>query len=55
MLQVKMLKALGLQSTLITDGSSPINLFNTAHGLIGGALAGGQAPAMLPSRDDDDE
>ncbi|XP_069102265.1 major vault protein-like [Argopecten irradians] len=34
--QVKMLKALGLQSTLITDGSSPINLFNTASGLIGG-------------------
>ena len=33
-----MLKALGLQSTLITDGSSPINLFNTAQGLIGGAL-----------------
>ena len=30
-----MLKALGLKSTLITDGSSPINLFNTAHGLVG--------------------
>lgn len=34
-MQVKMLKALGLKSTLITDGSSPINLFNTASGLIG--------------------
>lgn len=34
-LQVRMLKALGLQSTLITDGSSPINMFNTAGGLIG--------------------
>ena len=34
-LQVKMLRALGLQSTLITDGSNPINLFNTANGLIG--------------------
>ena len=33
--QVKLLKSLGLKSTLITDGSSPINLFNTAHGLIG--------------------
>jgi major vault protein len=33
--QVKMLQALGLKSTLITDGSSPINLFNTAHGLLG--------------------
>jgi major vault protein len=34
-MQVKLLKSLGLKSTLITDGSSPINLFNTAHGLIG--------------------
>lgn len=34
-MQVKLLKSLGLQSTLITDGSSPINLFNTAQGLIG--------------------
>ena len=37
-MQVKLLKALGLQSTLITDGSSPINLFNTASGLIGGLV-----------------
>lgn len=35
-LQVKMLKALGLKSTLITDGNNPINLFNTANGLVGG-------------------
>lgn len=34
-MQVKLLQSLGLKSTLITDGSSPINLFNTAHGLIG--------------------
>ncbi|KAE8577762.1 hypothetical protein XENTR_v10023042 [Xenopus tropicalis] len=34
-LQVKLLKGLGIQSTLITDGSSPINLFSTAHGLLG--------------------
>lgn len=34
-LQVKMLQALGLKSTLITDGSSPINLFTTASGLLG--------------------
>ncbi|XP_028842269.1 major vault protein [Denticeps clupeoides] len=34
-LQVKLLQSLGLQSTLITDGSSPINLFNTANGLLG--------------------
>jgi major vault protein len=37
-LQLKMLQALGLQSTLITDGTNPINLFNTANGLVG-ALA----------------
>lgn len=37
-MQVKLLQSLGLKSTLITDGHSPINLFNTAHGLIGGAL-----------------
>uniref|UniRef100_A0A667YQY0 Major vault protein n=1 Tax=Myripristis murdjan TaxID=586833 RepID=A0A667YQY0_9TELE len=34
-LQVKLLQALGLKSTLITDGSSPINLFTTANGLLG--------------------
>ncbi|XP_077995303.1 major vault protein-like [Glandiceps talaboti] len=34
-MQVKLLQSLGLKTTLITDGSSPINLFNTAHGLIG--------------------
>jgi len=33
--QLAMLKALGLQSTLITDGSTPLNLFNTAKGLVG--------------------
>ena len=33
--QVKLLKSLGLRSTLITDGSNPINLFNTANGLLG--------------------
>ena len=33
--QVKMLQALGLSSTLITDGKNPVNLFNTAQGLLG--------------------
>jgi major vault protein len=33
--QAKLLQSLGLQSFLITDGNSPINLFNTAQGLIG--------------------
>jgi len=35
-MQVKLLQSLGLKSFLITDGNSPINLFNTAQGLIGG-------------------
>lgn len=33
-MQAEMLKGLGLQSFLITDGNSPINLFNTANGLV---------------------
>ncbi|CAF3568313.1 unnamed protein product, partial [Rotaria sp. Silwood2] len=33
--QVKLLQALGIKSTLITDGRSPINLFNTAVDLVG--------------------
>ncbi|CAF3493311.1 unnamed protein product [Rotaria sp. Silwood1] len=33
--QVKLLQALGIKSTLITDGHSPINLFNTAVDLVG--------------------
>jgi major vault protein len=33
-MQAKLLQGLGLKSLMITDGSSPINLFNTAAGLI---------------------
>jgi major vault protein len=33
-MQAKLLQGLGLKSFLITDGNSPINLFNTASGLI---------------------
>eukprot|EP01116_Phalansterium_solitarium_P022421 TRINITY_DN73_c0_g2_i1.p1 TRINITY_DN73_c0_g2~~TRINITY_DN73_c0_g2_i1.p1 ORF type:complete len:853 (+),score=396.71 TRINITY_DN73_c0_g2_i1:79-2559(+) len=33
--QAKLLQGLGLKSFLITDGNSPINLFNTANGLVG--------------------
>jgi major vault protein len=33
-LQVRMLQAFGLKSTLITDGSNPIDLLETAEGLI---------------------
>jgi len=34
-LQVELLQSLKLKSFMVTDGNSPINLFNTAHGLIG--------------------
>lgn len=33
--QAKLLGSLGIKSTLITDGKSPINLFQTASGLLG--------------------
>lgn len=35
--QAKLLQGLGIQSMLITDGNSPINLVNAASGLLGGA------------------
>jgi len=35
-MQAKLLQGLGLKSFMITDGNSPINLFNTASGLVGG-------------------
>merc|ERR1719483_713934 len=37
--QVKMIQSLGLSSTLITDGRTPINLLNTASGLLGNITA----------------
>jgi major vault protein len=36
-MQAKLLQGLGLKSFMITDGNSPINLFNTASGLMGGS------------------
>jgi len=33
--QVELLSSLGLKSFMVTDGNTPINLFQTAHGLIG--------------------
>merc|ERR1711982_168021 len=33
-MQAKLLEGLGIKSLLITDGNSPINLFNTADGLV---------------------
>ncbi|KAL3317733.1 hypothetical protein Ciccas_003610 [Cichlidogyrus casuarinus] len=54
---VRMLKALGLQSTLITDGSSPINLLQTAHGLIGNAMGvpNKHNKNQQPGQGDDDD
>eukprot|EP00064_Thunnus_orientalis_P019666 superscaffoldBa00005019_g19792 len=49
-LQVKMLQALGLKSTLITDGSSPINLFTTANGLLGALPGQGQGQGQGQSQ-----
>lgn len=43
-IQMKLLQSLGLKSTLITDGSTPINLFSTAFGLLGLGQEG-QAPS----------
>merc|ERR1711871_336368 len=37
-MQAKLLGGLGLQGYLVTDGKSPINLFSTAKGLIGGGM-----------------
>merc|ERR1711974_595763 len=38
-MQAKLLGGLGLKGIMITDGNSPINLFNTAKGLIGGGMS----------------
>jgi major vault protein len=37
LMQQQMLKSLGLKSFMITDGTTPINLFNTAGGVVGPA------------------
>lgn len=34
--QAKLLKGLGLKGFIISDGKNPINLFNTANGMLGG-------------------
>merc|ERR1711924_560679 len=34
-MQAKLLQGLGLQGYLITDGNTPINLFNAAKGMVG--------------------
>jgi len=40
-MQAKLLQGLGLKSFMITDGKSPINLFNAANGLVGPGANGG--------------
>jgi len=53
-MQAKLLAGLGLKSTLITDGSSPINLFNTANGLLGGDLISTKRRRRAADDSDDD-
>jgi major vault protein len=38
-MQARLLKGLGLQGYLMTDGNSPINLFNAAQSLTGGGTS----------------
>lgn len=33
--QSKLLKGLGLKGFMIVDGKNPVNLFNTANGMLG--------------------
>lgn len=54
-MQVRLLSSLGLKSTLITDGNSPINLFNTANGMIGGLVPAKRSRRSAPDSDDDDD
>eukprot|EP01060_Flectonema_neradi_P038496 TRINITY_DN808_c2_g1_i1.p1 TRINITY_DN808_c2_g1~~TRINITY_DN808_c2_g1_i1.p1 ORF type:complete len:903 (+),score=272.08 TRINITY_DN808_c2_g1_i1:46-2754(+) len=44
--QVRLLKALNLQGYMVTDGSSPINLFNAAQGMTGAGGVGGMGGMM---------
>ncbi|ESL08130.1 hypothetical protein TRSC58_04173 [Trypanosoma rangeli SC58] len=43
-MQAKLLGGLGLKGYLITDGKSPVNLFNTAQGLINGGVSTQEHP-----------
>jgi len=54
-MQVRMLQALGMKSTLITDGKSPINLFTTAAGLIGGSGLMARKRERAGDHDSDDD
>jgi len=43
--QAKLLQGLGLKGFVVTDGNSPINLFNTANGMVGLPGAPGGPPS----------
>jgi len=45
-MQAELLEGLGLSGFLVTDGASPVNLFNTANGLVGGASGSGGMGGM---------
>ena len=38
-MQAKLLKGLGLKGYAVFDGNNPINIFNTANGLLGATAA----------------
>jgi len=50
-----MLQALGMKSTLITDGNTPINLLTTASGLISSSMLPGRRAGHRRSEDDDED
>jgi major vault protein len=50
-MQARLLKGLGLKGYLMTDGNSPINLFNAAKGMVGQGEMGGMADAAGMSFD----
>jgi major vault protein len=49
-MQAKLLGGLGLQGFLVTDGKNPINLFQTANGLVGGGGGGGMVMPGMPGQ-----
>jgi len=51
-MQGKLLQGLGLKSFMITDGKSPINLFDTANGLLGGMMGPGAHGARVDTASD---
>ena len=38
--QAKLLQGLGLKGYMVVDGKNPVNLFNTANGLMGNLMGG---------------